>query len=91
MPNNDKIQNFFSNQLRELKNHYKTERGGRIYTAPNMEAAVNRALEMADFEIVLGDIKTEKIVCNCGKDRIGYVIVNPQTLHFFCVSICKCK
>lgn len=91
MPNNDKIQNFFSKQLQEVKDHYKTEKGGRVYTAPNVEAATNRALELADFDIVLGDVRFEQIICNCGKDRNALIVVNPQTFHFFCVAVCKCK
>lgn len=91
MRNNDKIQNFFSEQLRELKAQYQLKRGGRVYVQPNKDKALNRCLELADFGVCLEDIHTDKIVCNCDRERFGFVCVNPVTKHFFVVSVCDCE
>ena len=90
MQNNDKIQNFFSEQLREVKERYNRV-WGKVYTENTKEAAINRCLELADFPVTLEDIHTEKIRCKCDKDSFGYVCVNPETRFFFVVSVCDCE
>ena len=90
MRNNDKIQNFFSEQLREVKERYNRV-WGKVYTENTKEAAINRCLELADFPVTLEDIQTEKIRCKCDKDSFGYVCVNPETRFFFVVSVCDCE
>ena len=90
MQNNDKIQNFFSEQLREVKERYNRV-WGKVYTEKTKEAAINRCLELADFPVTLEDIHTDKIRCKCEKDSFGYVCVNPETRFFFVVSVCDCE
>ena len=90
MQNNDKIQNFFSEQLKEVKERYNRV-WGKVYTENTKEAAINRCLELADFPVTLEDIHTEKIRCKCDKDSFGYVCVNPETRFFFVVSVCDCE
>lgn len=90
MPNNDKIQNFFSKQLQEVKDQYNRI-WGKVYTCPNQTEAINRCLELADWDLIFSDIQVEKIRCKCGRDREGFVIVNPKTSNFFCVAVCDCK
>jgi hypothetical protein len=91
MKNNDKIQSFFSEQLRELKDTHRNKKGGRVYVQPNKDKALNRCLELADFGVCLEDIHTDNIICNCDKERFGYVCVNPSTKFFFVVSVCNCE
>ena len=88
--NNDKIQNFFSQQLKEIK-EYHSKVWGKVYTQETREGAINRCLELADFDICLEDIQQEEIKCKCGADRFGYLCVNPQTKFFFVVSVCSCE
>jgi hypothetical protein len=90
MQNNDKIQNFFSNQLKEIKEHHNKV-WGKVYTERTREGAIERCLELADFDVCLEDIQHEQIKCKCGKDTFGYVCVNPSTKFFFVVSICDCE
>jgi hypothetical protein len=61
MQNNDKIQGFFSEQLRELKATYSQKIWGKVYTEPNKEKALERCLELADFDICLDDIQSDQI------------------------------
>ena len=91
MQNNNKIQSFFSEQLRELKATHSHKKGGRVYVQPNKEKALNRCLELADFGVCLEDIHTDSIICNCDLERFGYVCVNPSTKFFFVVSVCNCE
>jgi len=91
MKNNDKIQSFFSEQLRELKDTHRNKKWGRVYVQPNKDKALNRCLELADFGVCLEDIHTDNIICNCDKERFGYVCVNPSTKFFFVVSVCNCE
>ena len=91
MKNNDKIQSFFSEQLRELKATHSHKKGGRVYVQPNKDKALNRCLELADFGVCLEDIHTDNIICNCDKERFGYVCVNPSNKFFFVVSVCDCE
>ena len=88
---NKKIESFFSNQLNELKAHYENKRGGRVYTEPTKEKALNRCLELADWGVVMSDITLEKIYCSCDNEEMGYVCVNPKTYFFFVVSVCWCE
>jgi hypothetical protein len=88
--NNDKIQNFFSQQLKEIK-EYHNRVWGKVYTQETKEGAINRCLELADFDICLEDIHTEQIKCKCGVDRFGYICVNPSNKLFFVVSVCDCE
>jgi hypothetical protein len=90
MQNNNKIQNFFSEQLKEIK-EYHNKVWGKVYTQDTKEGAINRCLELADFDICLEDIQQEEIKCKCGTDRFGYLCVNPQTKFFFVVSVCSCE
>ena len=90
MENNNKIQNFFSNQLKEIK-EYHNRVWGKVYTQETKEGAINRCLELADFDICLEDIQQEEIKCKCGADRFGYLCVNPSTKFFFIVSVCNCE
>lgn len=87
---NNKIQNFFSNQLKEIK-EYHNRVWGKVYTQDTKQGAINRCLELADFDICLEDIQQEEIKCKCGQDRFGYLCVNPQTKFFFIVSVCECE
>jgi hypothetical protein len=87
---NSKIENFFSQQLKEIK-EYHNKVWGKVYTERTREGAINRCLELADFDICLEDIQNEQIKCKCGKDTFGYVCVNPSTKFFFVVSICDCE
>jgi hypothetical protein len=91
MDKNNKIQSFFSEQLRELKDTHRNKKGGRVYVQPNKEKALNRCLELADFGVCLEDIHTDMIVCNCDTERFGYVCVNPSNKFFFVVSVCNCE
>ena len=91
MQNNNKIQSFFSEQLRELKATHSHKKGGRVYVQPNKDKALNRCLELADFGVCLEDIHTDSIICNCDLERFGYVCVNPSTKFFFVVSVCNCE
>jgi hypothetical protein len=91
MQNNNKIQSFFSEQLRELKATHSHKKGGRVYVQPNKDKALNRCLELADFGVCLEDIHTDSIICNCDRERFGYVCVNPSTKFFFVVSVCNCE
>jgi len=88
---NDKIQNFFSNQLNELKAHYENKRGGRVYTEPTKEKALTRCLELADFGVCLEDIHWERLICNCDFEKFGYICINPSNKFFFVVSVCSCE
>jgi len=88
---NKKIESFFSNQLTELKAHYEHKRGGRVYTEPTKEKALERCLELADFDVCLEDIHWERIVCNCDAEKFGYLCVNPLNKLFFVVSVCSCE
>lgn len=90
MLSNDKIQSFFSNQLRELKDHYKEFRGGRVYIAPNKEKALNRCLELADFEVCVNDCNEDLVICECGQSVFAYVCVDPVSRKFFVVGVCDC-
>ena len=85
---NKKIESFFSQQLNELKATYSNKFGGRIYTETNKEKALNRCLELADFDVCLEDIQADQIRCKCDKEVFGYVCVNPETKFFFVVG-CK--
>ena len=87
---NRKIENFFSQQLKEIK-EYHNKVWGKVYTERTKEGAINRCLELADFDICLEDIQHEQIKCKCGHDRFGYLCVNPQTKFFFVVSVCSCE
>jgi len=91
MQNNDKIQSFFSEQLRELKATHRNKKGGRVYVQPNKDKALNRCLELADFGVCLEDIHSDSIICNCDLERFGYVCVNLSTKFFFVVSVCNCE
>ena len=91
MDKNNKIQSFFSEQLRELKATHSHKKGGRVYVQPNKDKALNRCLELADFGVCLEDIHTDMIVCNCDTERFGYVCVNPSNKFFFVVSVCNCE
>jgi len=91
MDKNNKIQSFFSEQLRELKATHSHKKGGRVYVQPNKEKALNRCLELADFGVCLEDIHSDMIVCNCDTERFGYVCVNPSNKFFFVVSVCNCE
>jgi hypothetical protein len=91
MDKNNKIQSFFSEQLRELKATHSHKKGGRVYVQPNKDKALNRCLELANFGVCLEDIHTDMIVCNCDTERFGYVCVNPSTKFFFVVSVCNCE
>jgi hypothetical protein len=86
-----KIESFFSNQLAELKAHYEQKRGGRVYTEPTKEKALNRCLELADFPVTLEDIQEDIIRCKCDKEVFGYVCVNPESKFFFVVARCQCE
>jgi len=88
---NKKIENFFSNQLTELKAHYEHKRGGRVYVEATKEKALTRCLELADFDVCLEDIHWERIVCNCDAEKFGYLCVNPFNKLFFVVSVCSCE
>ena len=90
MKNNDKIQNFFSEQLKEIK-EYHNRIWGKTYSENSKEGAINRCLELADFPVTLEDIHFEQIKCKCGKDCFGYVCVNPKDKFFFCVAVCDCE
>ena len=87
---NSKIENFFSEQLKEIK-EYHSRVWGKVYTERTKEGAINKCLELADFDICLEDIRHEAIKCKCWKDTFGYVCVNPSTKFFFVVSICDCE
>ena len=50
MQNNDKIQNFFSQQLKEIK-EYHNKVWGKVYTEKTREGAIERCLELADFDV----------------------------------------
>jgi hypothetical protein len=89
MQNNDKIQSFFSEQLRELKATYSNKICGKVYTATDKEKALNRCLELADFGVCVDDIQPDLIRCKCDKEVFGYVCVNPETKFFFVVGVCK--
>jgi len=91
MQNNEKIQSFFSEQLRELKATYSNKVWGKVYTEPNKEKALNRCLELADFPVTLEDIQPDQIRCKCDTDVFGYVCVNPETKFFFVVGVCDCE
>ena len=88
---NNKIESFFSNQLNELKATYSNKFGGRIYTEPNKEKALERCLELADFDICLEDIQADRIICKCNQEKFAYVCVNPSNKFFFVVSVCSCE
>jgi len=88
---NRKIESFFSNQLTELKAHYEQKKSARVYVQPTKEKALERCLELADFDVCLEDIHFEKIVCNCDCEKWGYICVNPQNKFFFVVSVCDCE
>ena len=88
---NKKIESFFSQQLNELKATYSNKFGGRIYTETNKEKALNRCLELADFDICLEDIQADSIICKCNQEKFAYVVVDPQTKFFFVVSVCNCE
>ena len=83
MQNNDKIQGFFSEQLRELKATYSNKIWGKVYTATDKEKALERCLELADFPVTLEDIQEDLIRCKCDKEVFGYVCVNPETKFLF--------
>jgi hypothetical protein len=91
MQNNNKIQSFFSEQLRELKATHSHKKGGRVYVQPNKDKALNRCLELADFGVCLEDIHSDNIICNCDTEKFGYVCVDPSTKFFFVVSVCGCE
>jgi hypothetical protein len=91
MDKNNKIQSFFSEQLRELKATHRNKKGGRVYVQPNKDKALNRCLELADFGVCLEDIHSDSIICNCDTERFGYVCVDPSTKFFFVVSVCNCE
>ena len=91
MDKNKKIENFFSNQLNELKAHYEQKRGGRVYTEPTKEKALTRCLELADFAVCLEDIHWERLICNCDFEKFGYICINPSNKFFFVVSVCSCE
>lgn len=88
---NNKIESFFSQQLTELKATYSNKFGGRIYTEATKEKALNRCLELADFDICLEDIQADRIICKCNNEKFAYVCVNPQTKFFFVVAVCNCE
>jgi hypothetical protein len=88
---NKKIESFFSQQLNELKATYSNKFGGRIYTEPNKEKALERCLELADFDICLEDIQADSIICKCNNEKFAYVCVNPSNKFFFVVSVCNCE
>ncbi len=88
---NSKIENFFSNQLTELKAHYEHKKGGKVYIEPTKEKALSRCLELADWGVCLEDIHWERIICNCDAEKFGYLCVNPITKIFFVVSVCDCE
>ena len=91
MQNNDKIQSFFSEQLRELKATYSNKIWGKVYTATDKEKALERCLELADFGVTLEDIQTDQTRCKCGNDVFSYVCIDPQTKFFFVVGVCDCE
>jgi len=91
MDKNRKIENFFSNQLNELKAHYENKRGGRVYVEPTKDKALNRCLELADFAVCLEDIHWERLICNCDFEKFGYICINPSNKFFFVVSVCSCE
>lgn len=91
MKQEDKIQSFFSEQLRELKDTYSQKVWGKVYTEPNKEKALERCLELADFPVTLEDIQADQIRCKCDTDVFGYVCVNPETKFFFVVGVCDCE
>ena len=91
MQKNDKIQSFFSEQLRELKATYTQKIWGKVYTEPNKDKALNRCLELADFDVCLEDIQADQIRCKCDADVFGYVCVNPESKFFFVVGVCECE
>ena len=91
MQNNNKIQSFFSEQLRELKATYEQKVWGKVYTEPNKDKALERCLELADFDICLDDIQDDQINCKCDQDRFAYICINPQTKFFFVVGVCDCE
>jgi len=91
MDKNNKIQNFFSNQLNELKAHYENKKGGRVYVEPTKDKALTRCLELADFAVCLEDIHWERLICNCDFEKFGYICINPSNKFFFVVSVCSCE
>lgn len=91
MQNNNKIQSFFSEQLRELKATYDKKVWGKVYTEPNKEKALERCLELADFPVCVDDIQEDLIMCKCNNEVFGYVCVNPETRFFFVVGVCDCE
>lgn len=91
MKQEDKIQGFFSEQLRELKDTYSNKIWGKVYTEPNKDKALNRCLELADFGVCVDDIQEDQIKCKCDTDVFGYVCVNPETKFFFVVGVCDCE
>ena len=91
MKQEDKIQGFFSEQLRELKATYSQKIWGKVYTEPNKDKALERCLELADFDVCLEDIQADQIRCKCDADVFGYVCVNPETKFFFVVGVCECE
>ena len=91
MQNNDKIQGFFSEQLRELKATYSNKIWGKVYTATDKDKALTRCLELADFPVTLEDIQEDIIRCKCDKEVFGYVCINPETKFFFVVGVCECE
>jgi len=88
---NKKIESFFSNQLAELKAHYEQKKSARVYVQPTKEKALERCLELADFDVCLEDIHWERIICNCDTEKFGYICVNPQNKFFFVISVCSCE
>ena len=88
---NRKIESFFSQQLTELKATYSNKFGGRIYTEATKDKALERCLELADFDICLEDIQADSIICKCNNEKFAYVCVNPSNKFFFVVSVCECE
>jgi hypothetical protein len=62
-----KYRGSFSEQLRELKATYSQKIWGKVYTEPNKEKALERCLELADFDICLDDIQADHINANVTK------------------------
>jgi hypothetical protein len=53
---NSKIENFFSEQLKEIK-EYHCKVWGKVYTERTRDGAIERCLELADFDVCLEDIE----------------------------------
>jgi hypothetical protein len=84
MKQEDKIQSFFSEQLRELKATYSNKIWGKVYTATDKEKALERCLELADFGVCVDDIQADLIRCKCDKEVFGLCLYKPRNKIFLC-------